>query len=161
MSTAANVRKTGDLTATATANFAWTLAGGINWKYTADWTFTRATPQADWRAKWAATMINPQLDEAQSVALRSLAPASGSILDRNQQQILSPTTIYSVVAMPDKVGDRAATAAALARTPRPDRSDRHRSVGARRADLCDRCRGIYRDQPARGRLPEGPEPAEH
>lgn len=113
--TAADVRKTGDLTATATATFAWTLAGGVNWKYTADWAFSRATPQDDWKASWAATMINPQLGEAQSVALRPIQASSGSILDRNNQQILSPTTIYSVVALPDKIGDQAATAAALAK----------------------------------------------
>lgn len=111
--TASNVRKTGDLTATATAQFAWTLPGGISWKYAADWAFSRAAPQGAWKAAWAATMINPQLGEAQSVALRSLPAAPGNILDRNKQQILSPTIIYSVVALPDKVGNPTAAAAAL------------------------------------------------
>lgn len=113
--TASNIRKTGDLTATATANFAWTLAGGVSWKYAANWAFSRSAPQNGWKADWAATMINPALSEAQSVALRSLAATPGNILDRNQQQILSPTTIYSVVALPDKITSPAAAAAALAR----------------------------------------------
>ena len=113
--TATNVRKTGDLTATATADFAWTLADGISWKYTANWTFSRAAPSDDWKATWAATMINPRLGEAQSVQLKTVPATSGSILDRDQLQILSPTKIYSVVALPDKVGNASTTAAALAR----------------------------------------------
>ena len=113
--TATNVRKTGDLTATATADFSWTLADGISWKYTANWTFSRAAPSDDWKATWAATMINPRLGEAQSVQLKTVPATSGSILDRDQLQILSPTKIYSVVALPDKVGNASTTAAALAR----------------------------------------------
>ena len=113
--TTANVRKTGDLTATATANFSWSLPGGISWKYAANWAFSRAAPQDAWKATWASTLINPQLGDEQSVTLHQLPASAGNILDRNEQQILSPTTIYSVVALPDKISDPTATAAALAK----------------------------------------------
>ena len=112
--TPAAVSKTGDLTATATADFAWTLKGGISWKYTANWSLTRPAPQDDWKVAWSATVINPQLEDAQSVALHAVPATTGNILDRDQQQILAPTKIYSVVALPDKVADPSATAASLA-----------------------------------------------
>ena len=113
--TPGNVKKTGDQTATATATYAWTLKGGITWKYTANWAFTRAAPQNDWKAAWAATVIHPQLEDAQSVALHAVPATTGNILDRSNQQILAPTKIYSVVALPDKIADPAATAATLAK----------------------------------------------
>lgn len=99
-------------TATAPAVFDWTMPGGVTWKYTATWTFTR-TGNDPWRAQWASKLINPRLGEAQTVVLRTTEAADGAILDRNKQQILGPTTIYSVVALPGKIPDLPAAAALL------------------------------------------------
>lgn len=103
------------LTATSTAAFVWTLPGGVSWKYAASWTFARTSTKAPWQARWASTLINPQLGEAQTVALRTTDATDGTILDRAQQQILSPVTVYSVVALPGKIGDVPTAAAALTR----------------------------------------------
>ncbi len=101
--------------ATATAAFTWTLKDGITWRYTANWSFARASAQADWKARWAPTLINPQLGDNQTVALRTIDATDGNILDRNQQEILGPVTVYSVVALPNKVTDLNAAAASLAK----------------------------------------------
>ena len=101
--------------ATSTATFVWTLKNGINWTYTANWSFARAATDADWKAQWAATLINPQLGDNQTVALRTKDATDGTILDRDEQEILSPVTVYSVVALPGKVTNLKTAAAALAR----------------------------------------------
>ncbi len=100
--------------ATSTASFAWTLKDGISWKYTATWAFARESSSAGWKAQWASTLINPQLGDNQTLALRTTDATDGSILDRDQQEILSPVTVYSVVALPGKVTDLNSAAASLA-----------------------------------------------
>jgi hypothetical protein len=100
--------------ATATASFAWTLTGGIPWKYDASWNFTRASTDEPWTAQWASTLINPRLGDAQTLVLRTTSASDGTVVDRDNQQILSPVTIYSVVVLPAKVVHLAGTAAALA-----------------------------------------------
>jgi len=112
--TAGTVTAVDSDTATAPAVFDWTMPGGVTWKYTATWTFTR-TGNKPWRAQWAPTLINPRLGEAQTVVLRTTEAADGAILDRNNQQILGPTTIYSVVALPGQIPDLQAAAASLAK----------------------------------------------
>jgi len=101
-------------TATATAVFDWSLPGGISWKYTAHWSFIRAAGNGPWQAQWAPTLINPQLAAAQTVSLRTNPASNGSIVDRNDQQILAPVTIHSVVALPSKIANLERTAADLA-----------------------------------------------
>ena len=103
-------------TASATADFGWTLTAGQSWKYTATWNFTRSGPTQAWKAQWAPALINPKLGEGQRVALRTTDAADGSVLDRRNQQILAPTTIYSVVLLPEKAGDVTAAARSLADT---------------------------------------------
>ncbi len=106
--------ETDPLTTTSPATFRWTLAAGVVWQYTTHWTFTRATSTQQWKAQWSPTLINPALGAAQSVVLRTAPATDGAILDRDQQQILLPVTVYSVVARPEKIADLPATAAALA-----------------------------------------------
>lgn len=102
-------------TATAAASFVWTLAGGIGWRYSARWIFTRASTRDPWTAQWASTLINPRLGDAQTLVLRNTSAPDGTVVDRDDQQIVSPVSVYSVVALPDKIADLAGTAAALAR----------------------------------------------
>ncbi len=109
------VQQTSPGKATATAAFDWTLAGGVRWKYTASWSFTRAEKSRKWRADWASTVINPQLGEAQTLVFRKQDATDGTLLDRSAQPILEPVTVYSVVALPGKIGDPAKAGAALAK----------------------------------------------
>ncbi|MET3803495.1 cell division protein FtsI/penicillin-binding protein 2 [Nakamurella sp. UYEF19] len=111
--TAGNVKQTDPLNATSSASFVWTLAKGVTWKYTANWAFTRTATTSPWKAQWAATLINPKLGEGQTMVLRTTDAANGVIVDRKNQQIQQPVTVYSVVALPGKVGDVNVAAAAL------------------------------------------------
>lgn len=113
--TAGDVKQADPLNATSTASFVWTLAKGVTWKYTADWAFTRISTDGPWKARWTATLINPKLGEGQTVVLRTTDATDGVIVDRNNQQILAPVMVYSVVALPGKIGDVTAAAASLAK----------------------------------------------
>ncbi len=111
--TPGNIKQTDPLAATSTADFVWTMAGGVTWKYTATWSFGRRAAGDRWMAQWSSGLVNPRLGAAQTVVLRTTKAADGTILDRNNQQILSPVTVYSVVAVPGKIGNPNATAVAL------------------------------------------------
>ncbi len=113
--TPGKVQQTDDDNATSTADFSWTLKGGVNWRYTANWTFSRASTTKPWTAQWASTLINPQLGDNQTVALRTTAATDGTILDRNRQEILSPVTVYSVVALPARIHNLNAAAVSLSK----------------------------------------------
>ncbi|SDP42152.1 Cell division protein FtsI/penicillin-binding protein 2 [Nakamurella panacisegetis] len=101
--------------ATVSAAFAWTLPHGVSWNYTATWSFARPSASDDWTATWSSTLINPQLGDGQSLDVRSIAATDGIMVDRNDQQIVAPVTVYSVIALPGKITDLTGTAAALAK----------------------------------------------
>ena len=105
-------------TAAVTASFVWTMPKGITWKYQTSWFFHRSGP-ATWRVDWKPSVIHPQLDVGQSVALRVIPTSSGTVVDRDNQQLLVPVTVYSVVALPGKITDLPGTAAALAAVLQP------------------------------------------
>ena len=115
MVTSAKPQLTDANNATSTATFAWTLKDGITWRYTANWAFARDSTATGWKAQWASTLINPQLGDNQTVALRTTDATDGTILDRDHQEILSPVTVYSVVALPNKMTNVNAAAASLAK----------------------------------------------
>ncbi|MTD13703.1 penicillin-binding protein [Nakamurella sp. YIM 132087] len=97
--------------ATTPATFVWSLPGGISWKYEASWTFDRSGNT--WVADWTPTLVNPQLQASQTVGLRTTEATGGQIVDRNNQQLVTPTRVYSVVAIPGKVTDAKALATSL------------------------------------------------
>lgn len=99
-------------TAAVTASFVWTMPKGISWKYRTSWLFRRTAPDT-WRVDWKPSVIHPQLDVGQSLALRTSTASGGTVVDRNNQQLVAPVTVYSVVALPGKITDLTATAAAL------------------------------------------------
>lgn len=105
-------------TVAVTASFVWTMPKGISWKYRTSWFFHRSGP-ATWKADWKPTVIHPQLDVGQSLALRTSTASGGSVVDRNNQQLVVPVTVYSVVALPGKITDLPATAAALQAVLKP------------------------------------------
>ena len=113
--TPGRVQQTDDDNATSTAAFSWTLKDGVTWKYTANWAFSRTSATKPWMAQWASTLINPQLGDNQTVGLRTTDATDGTILDRDHQEILSPVTVHSVVALPGRMGNLNAAAASLAK----------------------------------------------
>ncbi len=105
--------------AQTTATYLWTLPHKVSWKYVAAWPLARKSASDPWRVQWAATVINPKLGPAQTAALRTAAATDGALLDRANQQIIGPVTVFSVVALPGKVTNLPVTAAALEKVLKP------------------------------------------
>ena len=111
----AQVTRTGS-TAQVTADYAWTMPGGVSWTYRGGWTMRRTGPEAQprWSIRWSPTDIHPQLADAQTLRLHQVPAAAGQLRDRNGALLVSPVRVYSLVLQPDQVADVPATATALA-----------------------------------------------
>ena len=112
--TTGSVNRTGPDTATTTATFSWELPNAGTWTYPATWTWQRASSNSDWLLDWSPTVVHPKLSERQTLAIRTSDPQQGVMVDRNNNQIVSPVRVFSVVLLPGTVPDVAATAAVLA-----------------------------------------------
>ena len=104
-------------TAAVTANFVWTMPKGISWKYQTSWTFQSSG--STWKVAWAPTVIHPQLASGDSLQIRTDAQSGGTIVDRDNQQLVSPVNVYSVVALPGKITDLNSVAAQLEQILKP------------------------------------------
>lgn len=104
-------------TRTTTASMVWTLPKGVTWKYETSWTLAKAS--SGWPITWSPKVIHPKLGESQSVALRSSDTSAGALVDRNNQQLVEPVTVYSVVVLPNKIGDVSAAAKTLEKILKP------------------------------------------
>ena len=111
--TAGNVVTSGN-SATTTATFSWELPDAGEWSYPATWTWHRASSGGDWTLDWSPTVIHPKLGERQTLATRTSDAQEGVMVDRNNNQIVEPVRVYSIVLLPAQVPDLAATAAQLA-----------------------------------------------
>jgi cell division protein FtsI/penicillin-binding protein 2 len=111
--TAGSVDRTGEDKATTTATFSWVLPDAGTWTYPVTWTWERKDANADWLLDWSPAIVHPKLGERQTLAAKSSAPQEGVLVDRNNNQIVAPVRVFSVVLMPAQV-DVATTAAALA-----------------------------------------------
>ncbi len=109
--TAGELTRGGANQATASVTLTWQLPGAGTWTYPATWTWKK---DRDWELVWAPSVIHPKLGERQTLAARTTAAEPGVLVDRNNNQIVQPVTVYSVVLMPAKVADVPAAAAALA-----------------------------------------------
>lgn len=108
--TAGDLARSGT-TATIAVTFNWQLPDAGTWTYPATWTWKK---DRDWELDWTPAVIHPQLGERQTLAARTTPAEPGVLVDRNNNQIVQPVTVYSVVLMPAKTPDIAAAAAALA-----------------------------------------------
>ena len=108
------INRTGTNTATTTVTFTWVLPHAGTWTYPATWTWQDADGDGAWLLDWSPTAIHPNLGERQTIATKISAAPQGAMVDRNNQQLVTPVRVYSVVLLPGQVPDVAATAAALA-----------------------------------------------
>lgn len=107
--TAGDVTRNGSQ-ATATVTVNWQLPDAGTWSYPATWTWKK---DRDWELDWAPSVIHPKLGERQTLAARSTDAEPGVLVDRNNNRIVQPVTVYSVVLMPARTPDVNAAAAAL------------------------------------------------
>ena len=106
---AGDVARNGATQATATVTYTWVLPDGT-WTYPATWTWKK---DRDWELVWSPAVIHPKLGERQTLAARTTPSEPGVLVDRNNNQIVQPVTVYSVVLLPAKTPDIPAAAAAL------------------------------------------------
>ena len=109
--TPGEVSRNGSTQATATVTITWQLPDAGSWTYPATWTWKK---DRDWELDWSPAVIHPKLGERQTLAARTTPAEPGLLVDRNNNQIVQPVTVYSVVLMPARTPDVAAAAAALA-----------------------------------------------
>lgn len=108
------VRRTGPHTAESDVTMNWALPSG-EWTYRTTWSWARGNEQdGEWTLVWSPTVIHPRLGARQTIAVRTTPAAPGLLTDRNGQQIVAPTRIFSVVLLPEDVTDLGQTAAQLA-----------------------------------------------
>ncbi|WP_157970493.1 penicillin-binding transpeptidase domain-containing protein [Nakamurella deserti] len=106
------VTRTSDTTATATAAVSWTLGDAGQWAYDVDWTWTLG--ESGWRLDWSPTDVHPQLGPQQGLTVRITKAIDGTIVDRDDNQLVNPVPVFSILALKDSITDVPGTAATLA-----------------------------------------------
>lgn len=108
--TPGEVSRTGATQASMTVSFTWQLPDAGSWTYPATWTWKK---DRDWEIDWAPSVIHPKLGERQTLAAHTTAAEPGVLVDRNNNRIVQPVTVYSVVLLPARTPDVPGAAAAL------------------------------------------------
>jgi cell division protein FtsI/penicillin-binding protein 2 len=109
------VTRTSDDQATVTATLTWTLPVAGHWSYRVPWTWARTdsgsgSDAGTWRLDFSPAIVHPDLGPQQTLVVRSTPTTPGTIVDRNDAQLIAPVRVYSVVVLVNKVTDLAATA---------------------------------------------------
>ncbi len=87
-----------DETATATFTATWQFGNQRQWRYQGEFGLVR-TEQA-WAVRWSPSVLHPELDAQQTIALREEVPDPAPVLDRDGAPLLSAETVVSVVVDP-------------------------------------------------------------
>jgi cell division protein FtsI/penicillin-binding protein 2 len=115
----AQVRTAGERSS-ASVNVIWDLGQDRRWSYllTLD---LRPDDRADtgWSVHWAPSVLHPDLQAAQSLALRTTTPDPAPVTDRNGSPLLSATPVVTVLLDKAAAGDLNALAGTLARSLGP------------------------------------------
>ncbi len=106
------ITRTSDTTAGATAAVSWTLGDAGEWSYDVNWNWTLR--DGTWRLDWSPADVHPQLGPQQGLTVRITKAVDGSIVDRDDNQLVNPVPVFSILAMKDEITDVPGTAAALA-----------------------------------------------
>ena len=101
-------------TATVRADLTWTLPVAGSWSYSTTWIWKRSTASGKWRLQFTPTMIHPELGAQQTMVVRTTPTSAGTIVDRNDAQLIGPVRVYSVVVLLNKITNVSGTAKRLA-----------------------------------------------
>lgn len=101
-------------TATVPATLTWTLPVAGTWKYAVDWTWKRSSSTGAWKLQFTPTVIHPELGAQQTMVVRTTATTAGTIVDRDDAQLIGPVQVFSVVALLNKISNVTSTATKLA-----------------------------------------------
>jgi cell division protein FtsI/penicillin-binding protein 2 len=97
-----------------TATVTWSLPVAGTWSYQVPWTWQRTGSDQQWRLQFSPAVVHPDLGPQQTLVVRSTPTTSGSIVDRNDVQLIAPVRVYSVVVLVNKVTSLSATASQIA-----------------------------------------------
>jgi cell division protein FtsI/penicillin-binding protein 2 len=128
-----------DADATVPVSYAWQLPDAGTWTYDTTWTWRRigSGSKARWSLVWAPSAVHPDLGAGQTIAVRTSEATDGALVDRTNQQLLSPVTVYSVQLNAAKATDLDATATTLSAVLKKfDKTLTAKAIaaGARKAD---------------------------
>jgi hypothetical protein len=101
-------------TATVAATLTWTLPVAGSWKYAVEWTWKRSSSTGTWKLQFNPTVIHPDLGAQQTMVVRTTATTPGTIVDRDDAQLIGPVEVFSVVALLNKIPNVTSTATKLA-----------------------------------------------
>lgn len=107
----ASIDRTSDTTATAGSTVEWTLGRAGAWSYDVSWSWLRQNGR--WLLDRSPSVIHPQLGAHQGLIVRLSRATDGTIVDRNDVQLVNPVRVYSILALKDQIPDVGATANAL------------------------------------------------
>ncbi|GAA4531182.1 penicillin-binding transpeptidase domain-containing protein [Amycolatopsis samaneae] len=88
---------------TGTYRLTWRLSGGRTWSYTTSAQVRAA--QNGWEVHWRPQVVHPELEDGESVAVRSAPPPLAPVLDRDGVPLLRPQTVVGVVVDPARTPD--------------------------------------------------------
>lgn len=109
--TPGEISKPDAATVTLPATVKWQLQDAGTWTYDVQWTWTLRN--GDWKLTWSPADIHPQLGPQQGLVVRVTKATDGTMVDRDDNQVVSPIRVYSILAFRDKITDIPATAASL------------------------------------------------
>lgn len=107
--------RTDDTIASVPVSYSWQLTGAGIWTYDTTWSWhlIGSGSRARWVLDWSPTVIHTDLGAQQTLAVRTADADAGTLVDRNNKQILAPVTVYAVQANRTKIADPTATAKQL------------------------------------------------
>ncbi len=112
-----NSQLTSTGTVTMPVDVSWELEDAGTWTYQVQWTWSLRN--GEWKLNWLPANIHPDLGPQQGLVVRVTKATDGSLVDRDDNQVISPIRVYSVVAFRDKITDIPGTAANLAKILTP------------------------------------------
>ncbi|WP_277870554.1 penicillin-binding transpeptidase domain-containing protein [Nakamurella antarctica] len=95
------ITRVNDNSATVPVDISWSLGDAGTWAYQVQWKWSRQ--DGAWKLAWDSTSINPDLGPQQGLVVRITKATDGSLVDRDNNQVLSPVRVYSVVAIQAKM----------------------------------------------------------
>lgn len=106
------ITRTSPTSATSVAAIGWTLGDAGQFAYDTTWNWN--LQDGRWKLAWAPAVVHPQLQAQQVLAARITKTTDGTLVDRDDNQLVSEIRVYSVLAFKEQIADIPGTAAQLA-----------------------------------------------
>lgn len=95
------------------ATLSWQLPIAGTWRYDTSWRWLPPRGDGDWLLRYEPTIVHARLGPQQTLAVRAVEGLPGTVVDRNDVELLRSQRVYSVVVLLDSVADGGVLAEAL------------------------------------------------